>query len=185
MLRTGVRQCEGSGHITIPRHLRDIFITEYGIADLRGKTDAEVIVAMLKIADSRFQQYLLDEAKAAGKIAHDYELPEAFRHNTPERLEQVLAKYRQQGHFPAFPFGHDFTDEELVLGKALKKLKAVADDKLEFLKKLLVSTTHPHIPEQLNPYLARMDMLAPPTMKEKLEQLLLVEALCEVLAIER
>ncbi len=26
------------GHTTIPRHLRDIIVTEYGIADLRGKS---------------------------------------------------------------------------------------------------------------------------------------------------
>ena len=30
------------GHTTIPRHLRDIAITEYGIADLRGRTDARM-----------------------------------------------------------------------------------------------------------------------------------------------
>ena len=35
------------GHETIPRHLRDIVVTEYGVADLRGKSDAEVIAAML------------------------------------------------------------------------------------------------------------------------------------------
>ena len=28
------------GHTTIPRHLRDVFVTEYGIADLRGKSDS-------------------------------------------------------------------------------------------------------------------------------------------------
>jgi len=33
-------------HTTIPRHLRDIVITEYGIADLRGRTDSEVIAAL-------------------------------------------------------------------------------------------------------------------------------------------
>jgi acyl-CoA hydrolase len=173
------------GHTTIPRHLRDIYITEYGIADLRGKTDAEVIAAMLRIADSRFQPQLLQEAKDAGKIAQDYEIPEAFRHNTPERLEKILAPYRLDGHFPPFPFGHEFTAEELVLGKALKKLKAVADNKLEFLQKLLVSTTHPHIPDEVMPYLARMDMQQVDTMRDKLEQLLLVEAICEVLDIER
>ena len=27
------------GHVTIPRHLRDIIVTEYGIADIRGKSD--------------------------------------------------------------------------------------------------------------------------------------------------
>ncbi|WP_371358526.1 acetyl-CoA hydrolase/transferase C-terminal domain-containing protein, partial [Salmonella sp. E393-2] len=38
-------------HTTIPRHLRDMVVTEYGIADLRGKNDAEVIAALLAIAD--------------------------------------------------------------------------------------------------------------------------------------
>ncbi len=46
------------GHTTIPRHLRDMIITEYGIADIRGKSDREVIAAMLKITDSRFQDEL-------------------------------------------------------------------------------------------------------------------------------
>jgi acyl-CoA hydrolase len=173
------------GHATIPRHLRDILITEYGIADLRAKTDAEVIAAMLNIADSRFQQQLLDEAIKAGKIGHDYQIPEAFRYNTPERLELALATRRGQGHFPAFPFGHDFTDEELVLGRALKKLKAISSDRLEMLKTLLASTTHPHVPELLRPYLQRMDLEHPHHVKDKLEQLLLVEALREVLGIEQ
>src|SRR5205814_3537017 len=31
------------GHLTIPRHLRDIIVTEYGVADLRGKPDHDVI----------------------------------------------------------------------------------------------------------------------------------------------
>ena len=30
-------------HQTIPRHLRDIIVTEYGVADLRGRSDADVI----------------------------------------------------------------------------------------------------------------------------------------------
>ncbi|MGB1062064.1 MAG: acetyl-CoA hydrolase/transferase C-terminal domain-containing protein, partial [Ketobacter sp.] len=30
------------GHVTIPRHLRDIYVTEYGIADVRGKCDRDV-----------------------------------------------------------------------------------------------------------------------------------------------
>lgn len=52
--------------MTIPRHLRDIVVTEYGIADLRGRTDEEVIIALLEIADSRFQDGLVKEAKQAG-----------------------------------------------------------------------------------------------------------------------
>ena len=56
------------GHNTIPRHLRDIVITEYGVADLRGKTDEEVVMAMLNVADSRFQIELMEQAQAAGKL---------------------------------------------------------------------------------------------------------------------
>ena len=43
------------GHETVPRHLRDVVVTEYGVADLRGKTDRDVVAAMLAVADSRFQ----------------------------------------------------------------------------------------------------------------------------------
>jgi acyl-CoA hydrolase len=53
------------GHTTIPRHLRDIIVTEYGAADLRGLSDRDTIAAMLNITDSRFQQPLLEQAKAA------------------------------------------------------------------------------------------------------------------------
>ena len=60
------------GTETIPRHLRDVFVTEYGIADLRDKADADVIATMLTVADSRFQPELLRAAKEAGKIAKSY-----------------------------------------------------------------------------------------------------------------
>ena len=63
------------GHTTIPRHLRDMIMTEYGIADIRGKSDREVIAAMLAITDSRFQDELLRQAKDAGKIERAFELP--------------------------------------------------------------------------------------------------------------
>src|SRR2546428_3613906 len=43
------------GHITIPDHLRDLVVTEYGIADLRGRSDETVIKALLEVADSRFR----------------------------------------------------------------------------------------------------------------------------------
>src|ERR1700743_2708333 len=39
------------GHETIPRHLRDIVVTEYGVADLRGKSEAETVAAMLLIPE--------------------------------------------------------------------------------------------------------------------------------------
>jgi hypothetical protein len=111
------------GHCTIPRHLRDIAITEYGIADLRGKTDAECVAAMIDIADSRFQEQLLREAQRAHKIDAGYRIPASRRHNTPERLEESFAAYRRAGLFSEYPFGTDLTREEIELARALRWLK--------------------------------------------------------------
>src|SRR5688572_30553766 len=111
------------GHCTIPRHLRDIAITEYGIADLRGRTDAECIAAMIDIADSRFQDELLAAAKRANKIDAGYRVPASRRHNTPERLEQAFAAQRRAGLFSEYPFGTDLTREEIELAGALRWLK--------------------------------------------------------------
>src|SRR5213083_1712326 len=67
------------GHETIPRHLRDVFVTEYGIADVRGKSDAEVIAAMLGVSDSRFQDDLARAAKDAGKLPKNHEIAAPYR----------------------------------------------------------------------------------------------------------
>ena len=112
------------GHTTIPRHLRDIVVTEYGIADLRGKSDREVIAAMLSVADSRFQGELLARAKHAGKIERSFELPPAWRDNTPDRIARALEPMRAAGLLPRFPFGTDFTATEQRLLPALARLRA-------------------------------------------------------------
>lgn len=113
------------GQTTIPRHLRDIVVTEYGIADLRGKTDAEIVAALVNIADSRFQEALLAKAKAVGKIASNYAIPDAFRRNTPEQLERALSAHRRAGRFTEYPFGTDLTAQEIELTHALKRLAAM------------------------------------------------------------
>jgi acyl-CoA hydrolase len=112
------------GHITIPRHLRDLIVTEYGIADIRGKSDRDVIAAMLAIADARFQDELLRQAKAAGKIERSFDLPKAARDNTPEALARSLQPAADAGLLPAFPFGTDFTTVEQRLIPALQTLKS-------------------------------------------------------------
>src|SRR5467141_362888 len=121
------------GHTTIPRHLRDIVVTEYGIADLRGKTDRDVIAAMLAVTDSRFQDQLLRQAKDAGKIETSFELPPACRDNTPERVARALAPAREQGLLPAFPFGTDFTATEQRLIPALRLLGVASPMRLAAL----------------------------------------------------
>lgn len=110
-------------HCTIPRHLRDIVVTEYGVADLRGKTDRDVITAMLCICDSRFQGELLEKAKSAVKVEKDYAIPLEFTENTPERIAAVFADEKSLRLLPHFPLGTDFTDEEALLAVALKELK--------------------------------------------------------------
>jgi acyl-CoA hydrolase len=111
------------GHETIPRHLRDVFVTEYGVADVRGKSDADVIAAMLAVADSRFQSELARQAKDAGKLPKNFEVPAAHRENFPERIAAALKPARQAGLLPSFPFGSDFTDVEQRLIPALQVLQ--------------------------------------------------------------
>jgi len=111
------------GHQTIPRHLRDIFVTEYGVADVRGKSDADVIAAMLGIADSRFQAELARQAKDAGKLPKSFEIPAVHRENHPERIADALRPAREAGLLPQFPFGSDFTDTEQRLIPALQFLQ--------------------------------------------------------------
>ena len=171
------------GHVTIPRHLRDIVVTEYGIADLRGRSDAEVAAALLEIADSRFQDELLKEARRAGKIGEDYRLPDHARNNRPERLEKVLARYRERGLFPAFPFGTDLTEEEVVLKKALLALKQTARWKKLRLPRLAEIRKAVAVPGRARPYLERMALDRPQTLKERLLRRALVYALASAGAI--
>ena len=121
------------GHTTIPRHLRDVVVTEYGIADLRGKSDRDVIAAMLAVADSRFQNDLLARARDAGKIERSFELPRECRDNTPERIARALTPAREAGLLPVFPFGTDFTPVEQRLLGALARLRAASPLRLAAL----------------------------------------------------
>ena len=165
------------GHMTIPRHLRDIYITEYGIADLRGKSDQEIIAALLNITDSRFQPELLGEVKRAGKISKSYEIPDAFRANLPERIGEALASAQAEGHFPPFPFGCDFTREELVIGKALKTLKARMSAPLKKVSSLGRATTIRSVPAEAVALLKRLDLADPSNAKERMMRKLVVYAL--------
>jgi acyl-CoA hydrolase len=112
------------GQTTIPRHLRDMVVTEYGIADLRGKSDSECIEAMLSICDARFLDALCAEAKSYGKLAADFVIPAAWRGHLPARLHEALQPFRRKGLLPAFPFGSDFDDIEQQLLPALDWLKS-------------------------------------------------------------
>ncbi|CAM4325020.1 acetyl-CoA hydrolase/transferase C-terminal domain-containing protein [Palleronia rufa] len=106
--------------VSVPRHMRDVVATEYGIADLRDLPDAQVIAALVAIADSRFQNDLVARAKAAGKLPQGYRIPEACRRNLPRTVTQWLAPHRKA--LPDFPFGTDFDAVEQRLLPALRDL---------------------------------------------------------------
>jgi hypothetical protein len=154
------------GHITIPRHLRDIAITEYGIADLRGRTDAECVAAMINIADSRFQGELLAAAIRAHKIGADHQVPEKHRHNTPERLDAAFAAHRRAGLFSEYPFGTDLTREEIDLARALRWLKENTATPRSKLGTLLRAWTSGG--EADHRYLERLGLAQPRDFREKL-----------------
>ncbi len=167
------------GYTTVPRHLKDIVVTEYGIADLRGKVDHEVVEALINVADSRFQDELVQKAKKARKLTPDYEIPAQFRNNYPEVIAKKLAHFRQMGngYFDVFPFGCEFTKEEIVLGRSLREFKSKMDkDKIKTImglaKQMLTG-----LPEGSEPYLKRMQLDHPQAFKEKLTQKLVAFAL--------
>jgi len=164
------------GHTTIPRHLRDIFVTEYGIADLRGKSDEQCVLAMLAVTDARFQDELAARARAAGKLRADFVVPDAWRGNTPERLATALAPLRARGLFGVFPFGSDFSSDELRLLPALKRLQQVSASKATLVPFLLGSLAG-RPSAQSAPLLERLDLARPRSVAEWLTRKLLIRAL--------
>jgi len=112
------------GNTTIPRHLRDIYINEYGIADLRGKTDEDCVIAMAAITDARFQRPLIDTAKRSRKLASGFQALPQWAKNSERSLRERLAPLRADGTLPDYPLGSDFTEVEQRLVKALGWLKS-------------------------------------------------------------
>jgi acyl-CoA hydrolase len=163
-------------YCTIPRHLRDVVVTEYGIADLRGQSDETCIQRMICIADSRFQEGLRAQAVAHKKLSPNWQIPEAFRHNTPEMVAQRLAQAQSQGYFPAFPFGEDFTSQEKAIIQALKWLKTHTRNKYAILTTIIKAIwIRPAAAEQA--HLELMKLNKPQNFKEQLSAKLLVLAL--------
>lgn len=151
-------------NVTIPRYLRDIVVTEYGIAQCRGKTDSEVIKTILNITDSRFQAKLLQQAKDAGKINSDYKIPEKFSDNLPEKYDDIIRSFQLKGYCMPYPFGNDLTDDEMVLQEMLSSLKYVKKSKMLFLifRSLFLFKND----KNFAPYLDRMQLLTPKTFED-------------------
>lgn len=162
------------GHQTIPRHLRDMFVTEYGVADVRGKSDHDVIAAMLSISDSRFQGELIREAKEAGKLARDYTIPPMHRENFPERISEALKPVRESGLLPSFPFGTDFTEAEQALIPALQRLREASASPLAIVRLLLSGLVAAQADEAV---LVRLGLDKPKSVADRVYRMLVNAAL--------
>lgn len=162
------------GHTTIPRHLRDIYISEYGIADLRGKSDEECVIAMLAISDARFHRSLVEQAIKARKLPGDFCIPESWSQNSPAALRQRLSAARARGLLPAWPFGSDFTPIELRLLAALGWLKATVARPGRW-GQLLGAILMPGAGD--TEALARMGLARPQTLRDRLKARLVSAAL--------
>ncbi len=158
------------GHCSVPKYLRDIVVTEYGIAHIRGLSESQIAKELLNIADSRFQPQLLDEAKKYGKIEPGYEIPEKYRNNFPEKIDAFIKPYQAQGYFKQFPFGTDVMPDEAVLAGSLRGLKAYKEAKpVNTIFKLLTEMVKP-VPKKAAPYLKRMDLEKPANFGERFQQ---------------
>jgi acyl-CoA hydrolase len=167
-----------NGQLTIPRHLRDIVVTEYGVACLKGKTDSEVIAALIEISDSEFQSELIKVAIKNKKLNSDYVLPSWAAENTPVKLKAFVAQAKAADLFSENPFGSDFTEVENRIVKAISPAKE--QSKL-FLLKLLAEGILKNLQfKKVQPFkdeLERLNLLHPKTIEERLSRLLVMGAL--------
>jgi hypothetical protein len=174
--------------------LRDIVVTEYGVADLRSAQDEEVIQRLICIADSRWQDELRAAAIKAGKLDAAWSIPVQFRSNTPDWVQDCLGAFRRSGTLPEYPFGSDFTAEEQLIAPALAYLAERSDTRVKRLGLLIRALTlvpgssqgssaaAPGNPEdsRTRACMRRMGLENPVSWHERLERRLLLLALRSV-----
>lgn len=148
-------------------------VTEYGIADLRGKTDRQVIEALLNITDSRFQTELIAQAQQAGKLPEAFCLDPRFADNSPERLQAIAARHPHL--FPEYPLGSDFSAQEQDLLRALNWLKSKF--KLTQIYRLGKATLEAPSAQAFPEHLARMNLTNPDGLREEVYQRVLLAGL--------
>ncbi|MFB6355625.1 MAG: acetyl-CoA hydrolase/transferase C-terminal domain-containing protein [bacterium] len=165
------------GNMTIGRHLRDIVVTEYGLADLRGRTDRGVVEQMLSVTDARFQDELVSKAKQAGKLPSDWSIPESYRENTPEKIKNWYEQFRDRGYLEPFPFGTDLTEDEITIGRALRELKRRWEQTDFSLHDIGTIGSSLKPAEDQHRFLERMDLADTSTWQEWLQQKMFLTAL--------
>jgi len=165
------------GHVTVPRQMRDIVVSEYGVANLRGKSDADTIAAMIAIADTRFQGGLVETAKGHGKLASGFRAPAGWARNTRAEIDTALAPAVAEGLLPAFPFGSDFTPVEQMLLPALDRLRSASGNRGRLARLAWAGATGSAPSADETEALARMGLKEASTFAERLYRWLVIAAL--------
>jgi acyl-CoA hydrolase len=163
------------GNATIPRQLRDIVVTEYGIADLRGKSDRNVVAEMLKVADASAYAHLQREATDAGKLEPSFVLPLHAANNRAEHIRAALGPARRSGLLPSFPLGTEMTETEQSLVGPLGLLKS--SSRLDLVRTLLAGLNGGGAIPTEQTALERMSLNAPQSAKDYLLRAVLLGAI--------
>lgn len=166
------------GNTTVPRHLRDIVITEYGVADLRGQTDEECVRRMLAITDARFIDGLIEKAIAARKLPAGFAAPQSWRDNTPATIRKSLAPYI--GVLPSYPFGTELSQAELELSVALNRMKSRTRTKFStsvHVLKAFFGRRRRNVSGVYNAHLERLGLEKPQSLQDRMLQSLVLYCL--------
>ena len=99
------------------------------------------------------------------KLSPDYVIPKTYRDNTPEALAERLQPFMEK--LPSFPFGTDFTKDELKIVKALQALKSSTEHPLQLLKTAIGSIFKDEDDATVHRYLERMGFNETHSLKEK------------------
>ena len=162
------------GHTTVPRHHRDVYVTEYGVAATRGCSDRDIVDRMLHVADAAFQSQLLDTARRAGKIESDYVLTADAGDNRPDVIAAVFNE--QRSHFPPYPMGTELTSHEMALAEALGWLQTETATFGGKWRRILSAAFEP-IEDQHAGALERMGLEQPAGIGQRIMRKLLGQAL--------
>jgi hypothetical protein len=137
-------------------------------------------MALLNLADSRFQEGLMQEAKRAGKLRASYRIPTQFRNNLPEAYVAPLQSMRKRGLFPEYPFGSDLNEDERALKSALERIaNAVKRPRAALGLAYGAVKLRPPSGDE-NRLLERMQLARPSSATDKLYRQLLLSALREI-----
>ena len=162
------------GHTTVPRHHRDVYVTEYGIAATRGRSDRDTIDRLLHVAGAEFHDDLIEAPRRAGKIERDYKMASDADNNRPEVIASVFNQHR--AHFPPYPLGTELTSDEQALAEALGWLQNNTATTRKRFRTMLHAVLN-GTPSGNEKALARMGLDDPNGIKQRLMRRLLRYAL--------